>query len=77
MKRYEPLSSSAPAHIILNAQTFQYPNSAEMDIRKTFARIRREGENAAVVVDIASRVRGLGGKPCDTSLPRRAAASTA
>ncbi len=78
MNQYKPLLSAAPEHSILNAQAFQYTNSAETDIRETFARIRRERENAAVVVDIASRVRGVRGKPCDTSSQqRRAAPSTA
>ena len=54
MKRYKPLLSSAPAHSILNAQAFHYTNSVATDIRKTFARIRRECVNAAVVVNIAS-----------------------
>jgi hypothetical protein len=41
MKPYKPLRSSAPAHSILNAQTFHYRKSTETDIRKTFARLRR------------------------------------
>ena len=41
MKSYKPLLSSAPAHSILNARTFRYRNSADTDIRKTFARFRR------------------------------------
>jgi len=41
MKHYKPLVSSAPTHSILNAQTFHYRNSANTDVRKTFARFRR------------------------------------
>jgi hypothetical protein len=71
VKRYKPLLSSAPAHSILNAQVFDYTNSVATDIRKTFARIRRERAKAAVIVDIASHVRCLTTKTCDTALPRR------
>ena len=42
MKVFKPLVSSAPAHSILNAQAFQYTNSVATDVRKTFARIRRD-----------------------------------
>jgi hypothetical protein len=42
VKRYKPLLSSAPADSILNAQAFHYTNSVDTDIRRTFARIRRE-----------------------------------
>jgi len=38
---YKPLLSSAPAQSILNA-AFRYTDSAATDIRKTFARIRRD-----------------------------------
>ena len=38
---YKPLLSSAPAKSILNAG-FRYTDSAATDIRKTFARIRRD-----------------------------------
>jgi hypothetical protein len=41
MKQYKPLLSSAPASSILNAQKFDYRNSASTDIRKTFAKFRR------------------------------------
>ena len=71
VKRYKPVLSSAPAHSILNAQAFQYRNSVDTDIRKTLARIRRQRANRAVIVDIASHVRCLTTKTCDTALPRR------
>ena len=38
---YKPLLTAAPAHSILNAE-FRYIKSTETDIRRTFARIRRE-----------------------------------
>ena len=76
VKRYKPLLSSAPAHSILNAQAFHYTNSVATDIRNTFARIRRERANPAVIVDIASHVRCLTTKTCDTALPRRSVQST-
>ena len=38
---YKPLVTAAPAHSILNAE-FRYVKSTETDIRRTFARIRRE-----------------------------------
>jgi hypothetical protein len=76
VKRYKSLLSSAPAHSILNAQAFHYTNSVATDIRKTFARIRRERPNPAVIVDIASHVRCLTTKTCDTALPRRSVQST-
>ena len=69
VKRYKPLLSSAPGHSILNAQAFHYTNSVDTDIRKAFARIRRERSNPAVIVDIASQVR------CDPALPRRSVQS--
>ena len=59
MKRYKPLLSSAPEHSILNAQAFHYTNAVATDIRRTFARIRRERASAAVVVNLASRVRSV------------------
>jgi len=77
VKRYKPLLSSAPAHSILNAQAFHYTNSVATDIRKTFARIRRERANPAVVVNIASQVRCLTTKARTASLARRALESTA
>jgi hypothetical protein len=42
MKNFKPLVSSAPTHSILNARTFHYSSSADTDIRRTFARLRRE-----------------------------------
>ena len=39
MKQYKPLLSLAPANSILNAQQFHYRNSANTDIRKTFANL--------------------------------------
>jgi hypothetical protein len=42
MKSHKPLLSSAPPHSILNARTFRYSDSANTDIRRTFARARRE-----------------------------------
>ena len=77
MTRYKPLLSSAPAHSILNAQAFHYTNSVATDIRKTFARIRRERANAAVVVNLASHVRSVTMNACDGSLPWRSVMSTA
>jgi hypothetical protein len=76
VKRYKPLLSLAPAHSILDAKAFHYTNSVATDIRKTFARIRRERANPAVIVDIASHVRCLATKTCDTALPRRSLQST-
>ena len=77
VKRYKPLLSSAPACSVLNAQTFHYTNSVDTDIRRTFARIRRERANAAVVVNFASHVRSVPTKACDSSLPSRSVMSTA
>jgi hypothetical protein len=77
VKRYKPLLSSAPAHRILDAQAFQYRNSVDTDIRKTFARIGRERATAAVVVNIASHARCVTTKATDSSLPRRSVQSTA
>ena len=77
VKRYKPLLSSAPAHSILNAHAFHYTNSVATDIRKTFARIRRERANAAVVVNIASHARCVTTKATDSSFPRRSVQSTA
>ena len=71
MKRYKPLLSSAPAHSILNAQAFHYRDSVDTEIRRTFARIRRERANAAVVVNLASHVRSVATNACDSSLPSR------
>jgi hypothetical protein len=77
VKRYKPLLSSAPAHSILNAQAFHYKNSVETDIRETFARIRREHANAAVVVNLTSHVRSVTTNTCDGALPWRSLMSTA
>src|SRR5208282_6372914 len=76
VKRYKPLLSSAPAYSILNAQAFHYTNSVATDIRKTFARIRREHAIPAVIVEIANHVRCLTTKTCDAALPRRSVQST-
>jgi hypothetical protein len=77
VKRYKPLLSSAPAHSILNAQAFHYANSADTDIRKTFARVRRERAKAAVVVNLASPLRSVTTNACDSSLPWRSVMSSA
>ena len=77
MKRYKPLLSLAPAHSILNAQAFHYTNSVDTDIRRTFARIRRERAKAAVVVNLASHVRPVTTNACASSLPSRSVMSTA
>ena len=74
VKRYRPLLSSAPAHSIFNAQAFHYTNSVATDIRKTLA--WRGRANPAVIVDIASHVRCLTAKTCDTALPRRSLQAT-
>jgi hypothetical protein len=77
MKRYKALLSSAPAHSILNAQAFHYRNSADTDIRKTFARIRRERATAAIIVNIAKHARSTTMKATDNSLPGRSVQSSA
>ena len=77
VKRYKPLLSSAPAHSIRNAQAFHYTNSVDTDIRRTFARIRRERANAAVVVNLASHVRSVTPNACDSALPSRSVMSSA
>jgi hypothetical protein len=59
MKSYKPLVSSAPAHSILNARTFRYRNSAETDLRKTFARLRRSAPKKDVPSDTAPNVRAF------------------
>jgi hypothetical protein len=59
MKSYKPLLSSAPAHSILNARTFHYRNSADTDIRKTFARLRRDASKKDVRSGIAPNVRAF------------------
>jgi hypothetical protein len=55
---HKPLVSSAPAHSILNAG-FRYTNSTATDIRKTFARARREQAKAAVLASASSNVQPL------------------
>ena len=77
VKRYKPLLSSAPARSILNAQAFHYTNGVDTDIRRTFARIRRERANAAVVVSLASHVRSMTTNACDNLPPWRSVMSTA
>jgi len=51
---HKPLVTSTPVHSILNPG-FRYTSSAATDIRKTFARIRREQAKAAA----ASSARSL------------------
>ena len=72
MKHFKPLLSSAPSHSILNAQAFHYTNSTDTDIRKTFARIRREHAKAAVVARMVNNVRPLGTRPGDAQPQARA-----
>lgn len=67
MKNHKPLLSSAPAHSILNAREFHYTSSGDTDLRKTFARLRRERAQAAAVVSTASNVRALTVKPSEAS----------
>lgn len=55
---HKPLVSSAPAHSILNAG-FRYTNSTATDVRKTFARIRREQASAAARASTSSNVRAI------------------
>jgi len=55
---HKPLVSSAPAHSILNAE-FRYTNSTATDVRKTFARIRREQASAAARASALSNVRAI------------------
>jgi hypothetical protein len=68
MKNYKQLVSSAPAHSSLNAQAFHYRNSVETDIRKTFARIRRDQAKGGAAINRASNVRQLKQKPSDAAL---------
>ena len=56
---YKPLVSSTPAHSILNAQAFHYTSSVETDIRKTFARVRRERAKANASINATSNVEPL------------------
>ena len=67
----KPLVSSAPAHSILNAG-FRYTSSAATDIRKTFARVRREQASAAVTASALSNVRPLTRKSHEVSSSSRA-----
>jgi hypothetical protein len=69
---YKPLASSAPAHSILNAQAFQYASSVETDIRKTFARVRRERAKANAPINATSNVRPLIKKEAEMLPPGRA-----
>ncbi|HTR57268.1 MAG TPA: hypothetical protein VMM27_03750 [Casimicrobiaceae bacterium] len=54
MNHLKPLLSSAPAHSLLSAR-FRYTSSAATDIRKTFAKIRRQ-QAATAIADDAQRV---------------------
>jgi len=67
---HKPLVSSAPVHSILNAG-FRYTNSTATDIRKTFARIRREQASVAVKTSAAGNVRPLARRSPEPSSPRR------
>jgi hypothetical protein len=60
MKDYRPLVSSAPSRSILNARTFHYRNSVDTDIRKTFARVRREQARDGHTIEAESNVTLLG-----------------
>lgn len=59
---YKSLVSAAPAHSILNAD-FHYTNSAATDIRKTFARIRRDRAKSAIAAGAVGNVRPLSKPP--------------
>ncbi len=74
MKQYKPLLSSAPANSILNAQEFRYRNSANTDIRKTFASFRRNASNQNQP-KAATNVRTLTNNPIDATPTRRSSAS--
>jgi hypothetical protein len=67
MKQYKPLLSSAPANSILNAQQFHYTNSANTDIRKTFANFRRKASRQHQP-SFTANVRTLRKNPIDTAL---------
>jgi hypothetical protein len=69
---YKPLVSSAPAHSILNAQAFHYASSVETDIRKTFARVRRERAKVNASINASSNVRPLIKKEAEMPPPGRA-----
>ena len=66
MKQYKPLLSSAPANSILNAQGFHYRNSANTDIRKTFANFRRNASKQKQPI-VATNVRTLTKNPIDAT----------
>jgi hypothetical protein len=66
VKQYKPLLSSAPANSILNAQEFHYRNSASTDIRKTFARFRRNASKQNQP-SVATNVRTLTKNPIDAT----------
>ena len=71
---YKPLRSSAPAKSILNAG-FRYSNSTATDIRKTFARVRRDllarlaadvppqSKSPSTIVPAIGRATGWSGPP--------------
>jgi hypothetical protein len=69
---YKPLASSAPAHSILNAQAFHYTSSVGTDIRKTFARVRREGAKANASTNAPTNIRPLIKKEAEMPPPGRA-----
>jgi len=71
MKTYRQLVSTAPAHSILNAQTFHYRSSVATDIRKTFARILRDQAKAGVAISGTGNVRPLKQKPSEPSAQER------
>jgi hypothetical protein len=53
MNNLKQLVSSAPEHSILNTR-FRYRSSVATDIRKTFARIRREQAKVRPVIDAST-----------------------
>jgi len=65
MNNLKQLVSSAPEHSILNTR-FHYRSSVATDIRKTFARIRREQAKVRPVID-ASAARKSNDGACDRS----------
>jgi len=68
---YKPLVSSAPAHSILNAKAFDYTSSVETDIRKTFARVRRERAKKNAAINATHNVRPLIKKEAEMLPPGR------
>ncbi len=66
MKQYKPLVSSAPEKSILNPQKFHNRNSANTDIRKTFANYRRNASTQNQPSD-ATNVRTLTKSPIDAT----------